>query len=123
MSGIRFGKAYITAGSAGLLPTLPGAQLDLGGVERTPVVGDNRVLGFTEQPKPSTLTCEISLGEGVSLEELRKMTDATITYECDSGQTYVVRSAFVTKTLSVTSGDQGKVALEFSGMPAEEMGA
>lgn len=122
MSGQRFGRAYISIDGS-LLPTMPGAKLDLGGEERTAVTGDNTVLGFTAQVKPATLTCEISLGAGDSIETLRRATDVTLTFECDTGQTYVVRQAFATKTLELSAGDSGKVAMEFQGMPAQEMGA
>lgn len=119
--GMTHSKAYIKTDGA-MLATMPGAKLDLGGVERSPVVGGNVVLGYSEVIKPSMLTCEISLGQGTSLAELQGITAATVTYEADTGQTYVMRNAFVTKTLSVTAGEGGKVALEFSGDPAEEMG-
>lgn len=121
MSGQRFGKAFISVDGS-LLATMPGAKLNLGGNERTPVVGDNAVLGFTEAPVAALLTCEISLGEGSSLETLRKLKGATVTFECDTGQTYVMREAFTTKALEISAGDAGKVSLEISGQPAEEMG-
>lgn len=118
----RHSMAYIKVDGA-MLPTMPGAKLDLGGVVRASVIGDNAILGFSETKKPSMLECEISLGAGMSLAALQGITDATITYEADTGQTYVVRSAFVTETLNVTAGEGGKVALKFEGQPAEEMGA
>jgi hypothetical protein len=118
----RFGMAFIAV-DGDLQPTMPGAKLDIGGVERNPVEGDNRMLGFTEKPKPSLLAFEISLGGGMTLKKLKDLKGATVTFECDSGQTYVVRQAFTTKTLSLTSGDNGKVGVEMAGQPAEEMGA
>jgi hypothetical protein len=121
MSGQRFGMAYISVDGS-QLATMPGAKLDIGGVERTTVTGDNQVLGFTRAPKPAVLECEISIGVGTSLTKLAQITGATVTFECDTGQTYVMREAFVTKTLALTAGDSGKVALEMAGMPAEEMG-
>jgi 3-hydroxymyristoyl/3-hydroxydecanoyl-(acyl carrier protein) dehydratase len=117
-----FGKAYINVSGVGLLATLPGAKLDIGGVERTPVTGDHRMLGFTEKPMPGMLTCEISLQAGAGLAALKNITDATVTFECDTGQGYSMRGAYVTKTLSLTAGDSGKVSLELAGEPAEEMG-
>ena len=120
--GMTHSKAYIKAGNLGLLATMPGAKLDIGGNERAPVIGSNGILGYSETIKPSMLTCEISLGQGTSLAALQKIVDATVTYEADTGQTYMMNHAFVTKTLSVTAGEGGKVALEFSGDPAEEMG-
>lgn len=120
MSGQVFGQAYISVNGE-LLPSLPGAQLDLGGVERAPVEGDNQVLGFTQKPKAAMLTVDVALKAGMSVAALQNTVDATINFECDSGQVYVVRGAFVTKTLSITGGDNGKVSLEFAGMPAEEL--
>ena len=121
MSGQRHSMAYIRIDGS-LLATLPGAKLNLGGPERTSVEGDNAILGYSEMIKPSVMECEISLGAGFSLARLQKITAATITYEADTGQTYVVRDAFCASTLGVTAGDNGKVALKFEGQPAEEMG-
>lgn len=122
MAGMTHSKAYIKHDGK-MLATLPGAKLDIGGNERAAVVGANTIHGYSETLKPSMLTCEISLQQGTSLAELKDITAATITYEADTGQTYVIRNAFVTKPLSVTAGDGGKVALEFAGDPAEEMGS
>ena len=121
MAGMTHSKAYIKYNSK-MLASLPGAKLDIGGNDRAPVIGSNSIHGYSETIKPAMLTCEISLQQGTSLAELKDITGATVTYEADTGQTYVIRNAFVTKTLSVTAGDGGKVALEFAGDPAEEMG-
>jgi hypothetical protein len=113
-------QAYIKADGK-LLQTLDGAKLDKGGPERTPVMGSGTIHGYSETIKPAMLTCEISLAQGTSLAEIEKITDATVTYEADTGQTYVIRHAFVAKTLTLQAGEGGKVAVEFVGDPAEEM--
>jgi hypothetical protein len=120
MSGQQHSMAYIKVDGT-LLATMPGAKLDIGGQVRASVVGDNKVHGFSSSLKPSMLECEISLSQGFSLDQLRNITDATVTYEADTGQTWVMRNAFVTETLNVTAGEGGKVALKFEGQPAEEM--
>jgi len=112
-------RAYIKVNGA-LLETLPGPKLKLGGSMRTPVVG-NKVIGYTEQTEPAELECEVALTQGMSLAQLKDITDATLTYEADTGQTYVVRNAFVTASIDLTASE-GKVALKFAGDPAEEMG-
>lgn len=112
--------AYIKVDGA-LLRSLPGAKIDLGGKTRASVVGDNAIHGYSETIKPSMLECEISLTQGFSLEQLRNITGATVTYEADTGQTYVMADAFVTETINITAGEGGKVALKFEGQPAEEM--
>jgi len=121
MGGMTHSMAYIKAGSLGLLETLPGAKLDIGGKARTPV-RDHNVLGYSETIKPGTVECEIALKQGTSLATIAAITDATVTYEADTGQTYVIRNAFATETLSLTAGEGGKVAVKFAGDPAQEMG-
>ena len=76
MATKRFGRAFIRLDGQRLLESLPGASIDIGGVVRTPVVGDSSVLGYTEQLQQSEVECEISLGGGVSLVELGKIAGA-----------------------------------------------
>lgn len=112
--------AYIKV-NGGLLRTLPGAKITLGGVKREPVVGASSVHGFAETIEPAMMECEISLTQGFSLEEIRNITNATVTYEADTGQTWVIHGAFCTETLQVNAGEGGKVPVKFAGQPAEEM--
>jgi len=116
----RLGKAFIKWDGK-LLESMPDAKISLGGVERNPVIGANNVHGFSEKIKESTLECEISVSTETSLDELANIADATITFECDTGQTYVMRNAFLTEPPQATAGDGGKVPLKFAGPKAEEM--
>lgn len=123
MSNIRHGRAYIQVGGLGLLPTMPGAKLRLGGVERTPIMSGGRVVGYAEKDEPAVLTCSVSIGVGDSLAAIQRVLDATITYECDTGTTYMVAQAFCAKVLELqgSDGSTGNVQLEFVGNPAQEM--
>lgn len=105
------------------LKTKPGAKFDLGGTSRTTVNGDNEVLGYAAQTKQSVLECTIVVAKGTSLKALQDTTDATVTFECDTGQTYVGRGMYLVDTLSITSGEGGEVPIKMEGQPAEEMGA
>lgn len=118
-AGKRFGIAFIKVNGA-LLETMKGASLDPGGKVRTPVVGANQVLGFTEELREATVECEVSLGVGMSLIELGNIADATITFECDTGQVYTVAHASTAEPAKATAG--GTVPLKLFGQPAEEMG-
>lgn len=120
MSMKRLGKAYIKI-DGDLLETNSGAKIDLGGTVRTSVVGNNSVHGFSESIKESSLECEISVGPETSLDALRNIEDATITFEADTGQTWIIRNAWLTEPPAVGDGEGGKVALKFAGPPAEEM--
>lgn len=116
----RLGKAFIKWDGK-LLETMPDAKISLGGVERTPVLGANTVHGFSEKIKESTIECEISVSSETRLAELAAIKDATITFETDTGQTYIMRNAFLTEPPAATAGEGGKVPLKFAGPAAEEM--
>lgn len=119
--GMTHSMAYIKYDSK-LLDSMPGAKLDLGGETREPVIGDNKILGYATKIKPSTLECEVALTQGTKLADLAGITNATLTYEADTGQTYSIRNAFLTEPPQVSAGDGGKVSLKFAGDPAQEMG-
>lgn len=103
------------------LRILPGASVDLGGVNRKAVVGDGVVHGFAEETRQAELKCEISLAPGDSLAEINATTDATLRFETDTGQTYQIAHAFLTEPAVVTGGEGGKIPLVFQGDPAEEI--
>lgn len=117
----RLGKAYIKA-DGDLLETMPGAKIGLGGDNRKVVKGNNAILGYSAEPVEGTLECEIAVGPQTSLAKLAGLKDVTITFEADTGQTWVIKNAFLTEPPVATDGDGGKVPLKFAGQPAEEMG-
>jgi hypothetical protein len=120
--GKKLGIVYIKVDGA-MLESLPGASLDMGGKMRSPVIGANAVLGFSVALKEATVECEIAVGAGTSLKALADIEDATITFECDTGQTYVISHAALAEPPKATAGEGGKVPLKFFGQPADEMGA
>lgn len=113
----RLGKAFIRVDGA-LLESMPGAKIDLGGEVREPVVGSNAVLGYASKFKEATLECEISLGPNTNLDALRAIADSTITFECDTGQTWLIRNAWLAEPPVLSEGEGGKVPLKFVGPPA-----
>ena len=117
---MKLGKAYIKMDGA-LLETLPGAKLDLGGVTREPVIGNNKVLGYAEKPKESMLECEIAVGRATDLEQFRQATDVTVTFEADTGQVWSIRNAWLVDPPQVSDSEGGKVPLKFAGPPADQV--
>ena len=104
-----------------LLESMPGAKLDIGGFERTTVVGANSVQGNYQTPKPSRVECEVSVGEETSLAEMRDWDNVTLSFECDTGQQYVIQGAWLTNSPEMTGSEGGRVPMVFEGKPAEEM--
>lgn len=102
--------------------SIPGATIDLGGSERTAHAGSGKDdIYSTEETKPGMITCRINLAKGDSVERYRNMKNAVATYNLDTGQTYIMREAFTTKTLTLTPGENGTVQLEIAGKPATEV--
>ncbi len=113
------GRAKITANGT-TIETNKGATLDLGGIKNNTVVTGTKV-GRAEELVPATVECETSLEAGMSLEELRNLKEATVIFDCDTGQSYVIRNAFRTDTITMKDGDGGNVSLKVAGDPAEEL--
>lgn len=113
------GRAYIKIGGE-LLRSEAGAKIDIGGAVRTAVVGSFAVHGYAEKVKESTVECEVALAKGESVARFRDITDASIHFECDTGQVFVVRNAWLADPPVITEGEGGKIPLKFVGPPAEE---
>jgi len=113
------GRAYIKV-DGDTLRSNTGASLDVGGPVRNAVVG-NAVHGYAETIKEAVVECEISLAKGDVIDGLRSTTASTITFECDTGQVYVVRDAWLQDPPKMTDGEGGKIPLTFGGQPAELM--
>lgn len=96
------------------------ATLELGGSNREDVPGDYQAGNFRESTAPSKLDCSILIKRGVSLTGLREIDNATVTFEADTGQTYIIRNAYVSETISAGQGD-GKAKVVFQGPPAQEL--
>lgn len=112
------GRAFIKVNGT-MLKTHKGAKLDTGGVTRNPVTGTT-VHGFAEEAKEPTLECEISVDGTTSIKQLREITDATVTFEADTGQVFVLRNAWIVDPPVITDGEGGKVPLKFSALSCEE---
>jgi hypothetical protein len=117
MSNQVTGRAYIRFDGV-LLASREGAKLNWGGVKREPVVG-NDVHGFAESVDTPELECNISHKSDTSLQTLANITDATITFECDTGPVYTLRHAWIAEPPKLTAKD-GEVSLKFNAQTCEE---
>ena len=96
------------------------STLELGGPAREAVRGDYQAGGFTEKTAESKLTTKILVKGATRLGALRDIDNATITFEADTGQRFVIRNAYVADVISLSTSD-GKADVVFQGPPAEEL--
>lgn len=110
---IRFnGQVYETDDDASLMP---------GGLKN-----NDRMTGrkfFHNQTFVSSeVICKIPVTKDVSIKQFQEMTGVEITFQSDTGTTYVIDGAVQTGDVKLSGGaDGGKVELTFKGPPAEEM--
>lgn len=115
----KFGRATVRVDGK-VYDTEKGSTLDPGGVKREARPGSNTTGGFTEELVPSKLEATVLFGEGDSIAEINKIAGATITFECDTGQTYIVRDGYSAEPVQLTGGE-GKAKVVFMGSAAEEL--
>ncbi len=96
------------------------STLEIGGPVREAVRGDYQAGSFSEKTAESKLTAKILVKRGTSLTALRAIDNATITMQTDTGQTFIIRNAYVADVVSFSTSD-GKADLVFQGPPAEEL--
>lgn len=83
----------------------PGASLKLAGVNRTPVVTDQGIAGYTEEPTPAECSFTMPHSANVSITEINAMTDTNLVFKTDTGKTYVLEKAFSAEMPTLASGD------------------
>lgn len=103
------GKRYNTA---------QGATLDPGGPAGSPVVGDGGFAGTQYENTASQIECTILARDDVSLEELRNIKNASVTFDSDNGRSYTITEADLGATPKL-SRDGWAVTLH--GQPAAEV--
>lgn len=114
------GRAFIRVNGMNLASIPGSAKLNPGGFERTSVITDQGYKGYTEKPVAAEIECDIAVNADTDLKMLQDCVDATITFEGDTGQVWVVRNAASAGPINIQSGD-GKAPVKFFGAPAEQV--
>lgn len=97
-----------------------GATLDIGGPKRTTKMGSAGVAGYAEEQTPSKLEVSPFIFEGFSVAQIRTWDNVTVSFELDTGQTYVINGGWATETPVIEESD-GKTKITIEGPPAEEV--
>ncbi len=113
------GQCKVTADGQ-LFETDGSTTMEIGGITREAVTGDNQAGGFREIITPSKTTMKILFKKDTSLAAIRAMDNVTLVNRTDVGTTYIVRGAYCADVLSFSSSD-GKADVVMGGPPAEEM--
>lgn len=93
------------------------AELDPGGVERTPVYADGQIVGYSEKPIASKVNATIAHGSSTDILSLGNVTNGSLVFETDTGLRYLISGAFATQRAKLTGGE-GDCSVEYMGKPA-----
>ena len=93
---------------------------NLGVPKKTMLTGHDGVHGHSEMPQVPYIEGEIRDESDLSVEELRKIEDATITLELANGKTVVLRNAIEASDGTVGT-ENANVQVRWEGLEAEEI--
>ena len=96
-----------------------GAKLNLGGVQRNTVKGTT-VHGFVEEAMEPFIECSASVTRGQDLRAF-DTEDATVLFEADTGQAYVIPNAWLESPIEVTAQEGGRVPLKYVGKEVRQL--
>lgn len=97
-----------------LLQSKPGASIEMGGFNRTAVMANGVVIGFSEEPVEATISATLAHTFGLKINSIRDFKDGTLVFTTDTGTIYVVSGAFASTTGTLTGGE-GDYEVEFKG--------
>ena len=100
--------------------TTDGCKLHPGGVEREAKVGGGKVQGYSEKSKAPELDASVYHTKDTDLTATNAIKDATVLFECDTGDRYLLKSAFVTSQEALDS-ENGTVPVKMSAMSCERL--
>lgn len=100
-----------------LLETKSGAKAMISSVERKMIAGDNGVAGHTEETVIPYVEGSVIHTSETNIDQL-DIVDGSVTFETDSGKTYVLRGAVQTTPLEITGGE-GEVPVRYEGTSME----
>ena len=102
-----------------LLRSKEGAKLtNIGGKTREAVTGHS-VYGYTETVVAPSVEATLADTKDLKLKEIADTTDATITFETDTGKQYVLSHAWCENAVDLTAG--GDVEVKFTAINCEEI--
>lgn len=103
------------------IPVTKGSKIRPGGI-RNNVVTLSRSAGRAEEFQPTEVKAKTHLRNGQSYLGLLDRREGELQVICDTGQTFVIRDAFLSGDIpDLTGGEGGEIELTWSGSAAEEI--
>lgn len=108
-------RAVLNAGSLGRLPLKEGAEFGMGNMKRETVMGDDGVLGFSEQFSDAPfIKCTIIHAQDTDEKAIADFVGEDITLEINTSRAYTLKGAWTADPLTVAVKD-GQLEVVFNG--------
>lgn len=111
------GRVFVTVAGT-RLASKEGAKLIMGGFDREPVIADTGVVGYSEKIVAPGVECTIVHTAETSLEALRNITNASLSFDTDTGKSFVLSGAWCSKAVEL---EKGEVKLSFGALDCKEV--
>ena len=102
------------------LPVEKGAKFKVGGIKNN-VVHYGRKTARAQEYEGSEVTTVTNLEAGQRYGNLFDPGEGELQVICDTGQTFVMRDAFLTEHPEITGGEGGKIELKWAASAPEEV--
>lgn len=102
------------------IPVEKGAKIKVGGIKNN-VVNYGRRTARAQEYEGSEVTAVTNLARGQRYGNLFDAEEGELQVVCDTGQTFVIRDAFLTDIPEITGGEGGKIELKWAGSAPEEV--
>jgi tail tube protein len=89
-------------------------------VERAMLAGQDFIHGYSELPRVPVISGDVSLDPQLSMDDVERAVDVTVTAELANGKTYVLREACCTSALDLNTRE-GTVRVTFQGISCDEI--
>ena len=101
------------------LTSKEGATLKFSNFSREGVAGDAGPIGFSEKTEIPEIECVIAHTAATRLADIEAMKDETVSFDADTGTSYVLRNAWCVGPMELSKGE---VKVKFQGLRCEEVG-
>ncbi len=108
-------RAVLNAGSLSRLPLKEGAEIGFGNAKKEPVMGDDGVLGHSEEfDQAPFIKCTIAHAKSTDETAITNFVDESLTLETNSGKVYTLTDAWAGEVGSLNV-KEGQLEVTFYG--------
>lgn len=111
------GRVFITV-AGNRLSSEEGATLKYSEISREGVAGDSGVVGFSEKTEIPDVEFTLIHTADVNLKEIENIKDASISFDTDTGKSFVLSNAWNTGALGLS---KGRVSVKFQALSCREV--